>query len=108
MAFKFTQTPTFPAEVKVPVPKESGGYEQNTFTAIFHRPKESERAELMKMDDIPFIHRMLKDWKMVDDETKQEVPFTPETLAAALEIAPTPRMTCIAFWETWNGARAKN
>jgi hypothetical protein len=108
MAFKFTQTPTFTAKVTVPVPNDKGGYDTNTFDAIFERPKDSERKELSDLKDRDLAVRMLKGWKMTDDETKADVPFSPETLAAALEIAPTPRSIAVAFWETLNGARAKN
>lgn len=108
MAFKFSQTPTFTASVTVNVPNDQGGHDKNTFVASFYRPKDSERKELGDLTDRELALRVLKGWKMADAETKEDVPFTPETLAAALEIAPTPRAITVAFWETLNGARAKN
>ena len=117
MAFKRTTSKTFRAEVKVPVVNESGGYDQNTFTAIFkHADTEEQDALRKRVQEAPtvtagqklLVRDRLVGWEMTDDETKEAVPFTPENLEAILLIPPSPLHIGIAFWETVNGARAKN
>lgn len=108
MAFKRTTSPTFTTEVKVPVANDKGGHDMNTFTARFSRSTSTEQEALRKLTNAELIQKKLVGWDLVDDETKEAVPFTPENLAALLEISPTPMQICVAFWETVNGARAKN
>lgn len=109
MAFKRTTSKTFRADVKVPVANEKGGYDENTFVAIFaHAPSKELEEELISLTNRELIKRKLVGWEMKDAETNEDVPFTPENLAAALEIPPTPKMIAVAFWEQVNGARAKN
>lgn len=108
MAFRRTTTRTFHADVTVPVANDKGGFDNNTFVAIFNHATESELTELRKLDNLALIERKLIGWQLKDDETKEDVPFTPENLAAILEIPPTPMRIAMAFWETVNGSRAKN
>jgi hypothetical protein len=108
MAFKRTTDKTFVADVKVPVANAAGGYDVNTFKATFEHATSTEAEELRGVTNRELIARKLKGWELVDEETKEQVPFTPENLKALLEIPPTPMQICVAFWETVNGARAKN
>ena len=109
MAFKRAVTPTFTAKVTVNVPNDSGGYDKNTFEAKFKRPMDlKEDAELRKLPNDEVVRRQMVDWKLTDDTTKEEVPFSQDEVEALLAIAPTPLATSLAFWETLNGARAKN
>ena len=41
-------------------------------------------------------------------DTGEAVPFSTEEMEALLTIEPTAWSTALAFWETVNGARAKN
>lgn len=108
MAFKRTTTPTFRAEVKVNVANEQGGYDENTFTAIFKRADTEEQKSLRLMANEALIKRQLVGWEMQDAETGEQVPFTAENLQAAMLISPTPYAIATAFWEQISGARAKN
>lgn len=108
MAFKRTTTRTFRADVKVPVANDTGGYDDNTFVAIFGHASTTELEQLRKVDNQELIKRKLVGWELKDADTNEDVPFTPENLAALLEIPPTPMRISIAFWEQVNGARAKN
>ncbi|MBX9634208.1 MAG: phage tail assembly chaperone [Magnetospirillum sp.] len=108
MSFKRTVSPTFSAPVTVMVPNTKGGFDKSTFTAVFTRPKAEERAALAELSDADFCRKQLVGWEMVDDDTKEAVPFTPEALEVALSILPTPSATSTAFWQSVNGARTKN
>lgn len=119
MAFRRTTSKTFSADVKVPVANsdQPGGYEINTFKAIFSHADNNElerlRAEIAEQPTALegqklLAKRKLVGWELIDAETKESVPFTPENLDALLLIPPTPLHISIAFWETVNGARAKN
>ncbi len=108
MAFKRAVTATFKAAVTVMVPNDAGGHDKNTFMATFKRATTQEMAELRPLTNEDVVRRQLVGWDLVDADTQEQVPFTPENLEALLQIAPTPLATAMAFWETGNGARAKN
>lgn len=108
MAFKRTTTRTFSADVKVPVANDTGGYDINTFKAVFEHTTTEQQEELRALSNSELVRRKLKGWELTDAETKEDVPFTPENLEALLQIPPTPMKICVAFWEQVNGARAKN
>lgn len=108
MAFKKTQKPTFTTAVTVNIPNDVGGYDKSTFTARFKRMPESLRKEWGALADRELACTAMVGWDMTDDETSEVVPFTPEALEVVLDIAPTPHAIAMAFWETVNGARAKN
>lgn len=110
MAFKRTQTPTFPANVTVNIPNGKNGFDKNTFKAIFKRPTLDEAQELRELNLSPedLCRRMMVGWEMTDEETKEDVPFSKVELEAALQILPTPLASAVAFWESVNGARSKN
>ncbi len=108
MGFKRTLSPKFSTPVVVNVPNEAGGFDRNTFTATFNRPKNEERKELAALSHEDLVRRQIVGWKMVDEETKEDVPFTPAELDAALTILPTPLATAQAFWDALNGAHSKN
>lgn len=108
MAFKRTTTRTFSAIVKVPVAREDGGYDMNTFKAVFEHATSDELEALRELGNSELVRRKLKGWELTDADTKEDVPFTPENLEAILLIPPSPMKICVAFWEQVNGARAKN
>lgn len=110
MAFKKTFSPTFCTTVVVNVPNDAGGFDKNDFFATFKRPTTAQEKALRNeagLTNEDLVRRQLVGWKMVD-ENADDVPFNPNTLDAALQVAPTPLATAVAFWECVNGARAKN
>jgi len=108
MAFKRAVTPTFSTKVTVNVPNDKGGYDKSTFTAKFKRPTNEEREDLRKLSNEELVRRQLVGWDLVDADTGEAVPFSTEEMEALLTIEPTAWSTALAFWETVNGARAKN
>lgn len=108
MAFKQTTNPIFKTLVTVLVPNDKGGHDKSTFTAHFKRPTSAERTELIPLVHEDLVRKQLVGWDMKDEDTRQDVPFTDDTLDAVLQIWPTPLATAQAFWEGINGARAKN
>jgi len=108
MAFKRAQKPTFAAHVTVNIPNDKGGFDKNTFTAIFKRPTAEERLELVQLSNEELLRRQMVDWDLKDTDTNEAVPFSSMELEAAMQILPTPYATAQAFWECVNGARSKN
>lgn len=109
MGFKRTPSPTFTAPVVVNVANEAGGFDRNTFNAKFKRPmEEDERKELLALSNEALVRRQLIGWDMKDEDTKEDVPFSPAELNACLAIDPTPMATAQAFWNALAGAHAKN
>lgn len=108
MAFKRAVTPTFTTKVTVNVPNDKGGHDKSTFMAKFKRltPEEQDEVRPMKNEDV--VRKVLVGWDLTDADTGEVVPFNAEELDALLVISPTPLATALAFWESVNGARAKN
>lgn len=122
MAFKRALSPTFPAKVTVNVPNSTGGFDKNTFDAVFRRPvpvtdpetgKPTDKTDLdvyreAEPDDKQFVRDWMVGWKLIDDDTKQNVPFDPVEVEALLSIEPTPSATVTAFFMAYRGIKAKN
>lgn len=110
MAFKRTLSPTFPAKVTVNVPAANGGFDKNTYTAIFKRVNADEVQALRDsgLTNEELVRKVLVDWEMKDEDTGEDVPFNKAELEAALQILPFPLATALAFFESVNGARSKN
>lgn len=110
MAFKKTQSPTFTTTVTVNVPNENGGFSPSTFVGKFKRHSTSELQALRdaNLTNEEVVRRVLVGWKMDDEDTGEDVPYTPENRDAVLQVSPTPYATAQAFWESANGARSKN
>jgi hypothetical protein len=136
MAFKRALSPTFPAQVTVNVPAEKGGFDKNTFEAVFRRPMpiiDPETGKPMLFDDPEtgnpttkttldtykeglgdagndkqFLRDWMVGWTLKDEDTKQDVPFDPVELEALLSIEPTPSATVTAFYMAYRGIKAKN
>lgn len=105
MAFKRTLSPTFSALVTVPVPNDKGGHDKNTFTAIFKRTPTDELPRFQGMSDADLVRDRLTGWELVDEETKQPVPFSPDELEAVLQIQPAPRFIALAFFDHVRGGK---
>lgn len=108
MAFKRAIQATFSTVVTVNVPNDKGGFDKNTFTAKFKRPTADERLTLGALGNEALVRDRLVGWDLRDADTGEAVPFTPDELDALLSIEPTPIATAEAYWNTINGARAKN
>lgn len=109
MAFKRALSTTFTTQVEVKVPNNKGGFDKNTFDATFTRPTQEEyEADTTTLKDKELVRKYLVGWKLVDEDTKQEVPFNEVELEALLTIDPTPAATALAFALAYRGIKAKN
>lgn len=109
MAFKRALSETFSTKVEVNVPNNKGGFDKNTFEAVFKRPTQQEYADDTKaLEDKDLVRKYLVGWKLTDDDTKQEVPFSQVELEALLTIEPTPAATAMAFALAFRGIKQKN
>lgn len=110
MAFKRTQNPTFSTKVTVNIPNDKGGFDKSTFEGFFKRLSTDQLKALREenLSDEDVVRQVLVDWKMTDEDTKEEVPFSKLELEAALQIQPMPSATAYAFWMGSQGARVKN
>lgn len=108
MAFKMTQKPTFAAAVVVNVANDKGGFDKNTFTAVFKRYTTAELLEMRNLPNDELISKVMTDWDLKDAETNEAVPFTTANVDAVLQVTPAPMAIAMAFWESVNGARSKN
>ncbi|MFZ4286632.1 hypothetical protein [Variovorax sp. HJSM1_2] len=106
--FHRTLSPKFPNTVTVTVLDDQGNEVVNTFTGIFKRATAEELKALRKISDEELARDRLAGWELVDGDTRENLPFTPENLDSVLSIAPSARGIAVAFWEGVNGARAKN
>ena len=109
MAFNFKKAakPTFKQKVTVPLANDKGGFDDQTFDAIFKRAAEEERKELAKLPDAEVCRRQLVDWDLKDEEGN-DVPFDEETRESVLAIAPSPNYIAKAFWNGMTGGVLKN
>lgn len=109
MAFKRALSTTFTTKVEVNVPNNKGGFDKNTFEAVFSRPPQDEFDEDTRtLNDKELVRKYLVGWKLVDEDTKQEVPFNEVELEALLTITPTPAATAYAFAMAYRGIKTKN
>jgi hypothetical protein len=108
MAFSFKKREFFVTEVTIPVPNEKGGLDNNTFKAHFKPATNSELKELREGEDIATVRKQLLGWEMVDEETRQPVPYSEEAREAVLEVAAAPYHIALAFYRASSGAKAKN
>lgn len=109
MAFNFkkAQNPTFKQKVTVPIANDKGGFDDQTFDAVFARPSEDERKELAKLTDAEVVRRQVRGWDMKDSEN-QEVTFSDDSLESVLSIPPCPTYIAKAFWNGVSGGLLKN
>lgn len=108
MAFSFKKREFFVTEVTIPVPNEKGGLEVRLKGVVVQPATNSELKELREGDDIATVRKQLLGWEMVDDDTKQPVPYSEEAREAVLEVAAAPYHIALAFYRASSGAKAKN
>lgn len=109
MAFRTTPSATFSVQVKVNVPNDNCGFDENTFIAVFKRPADDkEKAALRLLSDSDLVRDRMVGWDMRDMDSGEELPFTKANLDAVLLVDPAPYATAWAFWAALGGGRAKN
>lgn len=107
MAFTLVPTEKFKATVTVNVTQANGGWKHESFIGEFLRTPEAQRQELMDLQNVDMVRRVLVGWTM-RDESGADVPFTPENLNAFCQLTGAVRETVLAYWQHNVGAKAKN
>ena len=111
--FKINQSASFFWPVTVNIPGDGGKFEKHTFDAEFKRVSQSEilaMHEDIKADkttDRSFCEQVLVGWKGITEDG-QEVPFTPTTMAAVLDIPSVAASIVLAFQAAHSGVARKN
>lgn len=108
MAVKFKKSDVFKTEVTFPEPNDNGGFDDSTFVAHFKRSTHAETKALRHEEDIEVVRKQLVGWDMVDEETKQAVPYSQEAREVLLSSASAPYHTALAFFRAMSGNKAKN
>ena len=108
MSVSFKKRDFFTTTVTIPVPNEKGGFDDNTFVGKFKHTTHEEAKALRERPDVEVVRDRLVDWKMEDEDTKQDVPFSAESLDAVLSLAPAPYHVCLAFYRAISGNKSKN
>ena len=113
--FKLNQTKTYWTPVTVEIPTDGGRFEKSTFDACFKRLTRDEFTDLQKslanreLNDLDFCKKVLHDWKKVQDEDGQDIPFSDSTLSRIdQEVVQFAPAVVTAFFATINKAREKN
>lgn len=106
-SFKKAHAPTFRADVKVPVPNDRGGHDNQTFVAVFKRTTSAEVEAMVeaRTPDKDVVRDRLVDWDLRDADTGEQVPFSADALEAVLSISPSPRCIAQAFYEAVSGGK---
>lgn len=108
MPVSFKKREIFKTTCKFPVPNDKGGFDENEFVGHFKHTTHEQAQALREKTDTEVVRDRLVGWDMVDEETKQPVPYTPETVEAVLSIASAPYHIALAFFRAASGNKSKN
>ena len=108
MAVKFKKSNVFKVEVTFAEPNDQGGFDENTFVAHFKRTNHAETKALRTEEDIEVVRKQLVGWDMVDEDTKQAVPYSEEAREGLLQMSSAPYHLALAFFRASSGNKAKN
>ena len=111
MALKINQSETFSWPVKVSIPKDGGGFETDTFDAVFKRLPRSESEALAnkvmtgELEGLDAVRQILVGWSGVKDGT-DDVPFSESNREKLLEINGVAVAIFRVFSDASSGAGA--
>ncbi len=111
MAIKLKPSRTYKTTVDFKMLDENGKEEKQNFEAEFKRLTSAEVKALWDANtvDKDFAETVLVGWKLVDADTRDEVPFTPENVNLLLQNVPGLAYTIVLkFNETLGLSLAKN
>jgi len=108
MPVKFKKSEVFKTEVTFPEPNDQGGFDENTFVAHFKRSTHEETKALRNQEDIEVVRKQLVGWDMVDEDTKQAVPYSVDAREALLSSASASYHIALTFYRAVGGAKTKN
>lgn len=94
--------------VVIDVPADGGKVQSLEVEGQFSLHTDEEYAELMKLPQGELLGRVLKDWRGIEDEAGQPLPFTPAARSKMVKIRWALRGFVDAFVKIHNGAGLKN
>ncbi len=112
--FKIAVNEAYWAPVTVSIPSDLDKTDKRKFEVKFRRlgqaelDKISDQVNKGETTDDQVARSVLLDWKGVQDEGGNELPFNEDNLAKLLEVFPVRPSIVAAFFKTINGARQKN
>lgn len=108
MAVKFKKSDVFKTEVTFAEPNDAGGFDENTFVAHFKRASHNQVKDLRTKEDVEVVRQQLVGWDMVDEDTKQAVPYSEDAREGLLQMSSAPYHVALAFFRASSGNKAKN
>ncbi len=114
MAFVLSQSTSYLWPVTVQFPVDHGRFEKQTFDAEFKRLPQSridqviERSDNVSVNDTDFAREVLLGWVGVQDDKKQDIPFSVEAANRLLELPLVAGAIVQAFFASLTGAKTKN
>jgi hypothetical protein len=97
---------TLKQTITVPIPMGDGQTEDRQFVAIFKRLPVSAVEALTS--DKETVAATLVGWEPVPGSKDKALPFTPENLAATLEVQPAEHYIARGFFEAYRNAKLGN
>lgn len=110
MSVKINTSKTYKTQINFDMVGETGKKEKNAFDAEFKRLNRDEVKSLVESgkQDNEMVAEVMIGWKLTDSDSKSDVPFSDESLAAFLTIPGAGGVTMLAFLETVGASRQKN
>ncbi|HEX8603490.1 MAG TPA: hypothetical protein VF774_12665 [Pseudoduganella sp.] len=106
--FKIALSATYAVAVNVETPNEKGTFDKSKFTATFKRSDIDQLDELRKLSQRDVLKDVLVGWSGLVDEHDENVPFSPGTRDAVLQIPQALFALAEAFWGSIHKAKEKN
>ena len=76
--------------------------------AHFKRASHNQIKDLRTKEDVEVVRQQLVGWDMVDEDTKQAVPYSEEAREGLLQMSSAPYHVALAFFRASSGNKAKN
>jgi len=114
MAFVISKATKFKWPVEVELPQDGGRHVKETFDVEFRKLTSAQVQELRdtvladKADGVAIVKSLIVGWSGVQDESKNEIPFSDSALNDLLSIPNVAGGIINAFFIAHNGAQRKN
>lgn len=76
--------------------------------AHFKRASHNQVKDLRNKEDVEVVRQQLVGWDMVDEDTKQAVPYSEDAREGLLQMSSAPYHVALAFFRASSGNKAKN
>jgi hypothetical protein len=108
MAFTRKKSSTFKWPVTVEFPVDGGGFETESFDAVFKRIGRAEFTKLVDKGDVELLEAVLEGWEGVKDEAGKDIPFTKAALKDMMDDPCFTKGVITAYLASLEGGKAKN